>query len=261
MQHVRVRPGDHSRYREARIVPLDQDENRIRISVRDMDAFGAGIFRRAVGASRVFRAVTRAVGLRRRAGPSPATTASRQIQGNRSNESACPRAGAVAARARTRRRAARAARGATGSGALLAARASGGERGSAQGSASGVGFAARGRREPRAVGSLFGKRVRGAARALPAWHVQANAQGHARDGASRFVRRSRIARVLMPWHGVVSMQRPPCPADRCPRPRCRPRCRTRRPHAARAALSPAAFRLRPGWASSLVTGDNRQMDT
>jgi hypothetical protein len=51
----RPAPDNHSRYREAWIVPFDRGENRIRISVRDMGAFDAGIFRRAVGASGVFR--------------------------------------------------------------------------------------------------------------------------------------------------------------------------------------------------------------
>ena len=198
-----------------------------------MPAFSGGRWRPAGYSGAATRALP---GLHRRAGPSRATTTSRHAQGNHSDESACPRAGAVAARARTCRRAARAARAAAGSGALPAARASGGEGRSTQGPSSGGGFASRGRSESEPVRRPLGEPVRGvAARALPAWHVQANAQGHARGGASGFVRRSRIARVLMP--------RPPSLADRFP---LRPRCRTRRPRPARAAFSSAAFRPASG---------------
>jgi hypothetical protein len=138
-------------------------------------------------------------GLRRRVGASRAATTSRHLQGNRSDESACPRAGAVAACARNCRRAARAARGAAGSVALPAARASGGEDRPTPGHASRGGFASARRSEADPLRSALSASVPGvAAQSLPAWHVQANAQGHARGGASRFVRGSPIARALMP---------------------------------------------------------------
>lgn len=211
--------------------------------VPSMPAFSGGWWERAGYSGAATRALP---GLRRRAGPSRVTTTSRQVQGNRSDESACPRAGAVAPRARTCRGAARAARGATGSGAVPAARASGGEGCSAQAPSNGVGFTSPGRSEPDSGGSPVSEPVRGdAARALPAGHVQANAQGHACGSASRFVHHSRFARVLIPRRGAVAMLRSPCSADPFP---LRPRRRTRRPRPARAAFFFSRFpaRVRAG---------------
>lgn len=77
------RPCDDSWSREAWIVPPPRRENRIRIPVRNMGVSDAGMFRRGMGSSGVFRSShSRAAGLRRCAGPSCAATTSRPVQGN-----------------------------------------------------------------------------------------------------------------------------------------------------------------------------------
>lgn len=175
--------------------------------------------------------------------PSFAITTSRHLQGIDSDESACPRAGAVTARARARRHVARTARGAAGPCALPAARASIDDRGTAQGGpgARGIGPASPGRGEP---GSIRGGPVdAAAARGLPAGHVEANAQGHARGAASRVVRRARGDRVLMPRAACR-----PCPSRRCVPLRPRRRTFTARVHCGRCFL-PSRPCTGPGWAS------------